>query len=114
MITMGLGGKTTKAASERESDQADGIAPIAALFENCLQYFERLCATLESRQDDGKDMYSAVDGYLGEFRTWGNDTGAPDGLLDHALRKSSGLQQAAKDLLADLLSSLHTSKTLIF
>lgn len=107
---MERGGKPASKLRERESRQADGIAPIAALFENCLQQFERLCATLECRQDDGKYMYLAVDGSLSEFRVWGNDTGAPDGLLDHALRKSSGLQQAAKDLLADLLSTLHTSK----
>lgn len=102
--------KTTSAMRKQERDQARGIVPISAHFENCLQHFERLCATLDSRQYGGKYMYSAVDGYLSEFRMWGNDTGAPDGLLDHALRKSSRLQKATKDLLIDLLSTLHTSK----
>ena len=110
---MELAGKITTATRKQERDQARGIAPIAAHFENCLQHFERLCATLNSRQYGGKHMYSAVDGCLSDFRIWGNDTGAPDGLLDHALRKSSRLQKAAKDLLIDLLSTLHTSKILI-
>lgn len=107
---MGFGKETMSAARKRENDQAFGIAPIAAHFENCLQYFERLSASLESRPFGEKDIYSTVDGCLSEFRMWGNDTGAPEGLLDHALRKSSRLQQAAKDLLIDLLSTLRTSK----
>ena len=102
--------KTTSAAYRRENDQTYGIAPIAAHFENCLQYFERLSASLESRPSEGNDIYSTVDGCLSEFRIWGNDTGAPEGLLDHALRKSSRLHKAAKDLLMDLDSTLRTSK----
>lgn len=107
---MGLEKKTTGAARKHGYDQAYGIAPIAAHFENCLQYFERLSASLESRPFGEKYIYSTVDGCLSEFRIWGNDTGAPEGLLDHALRKSSRLQKAAKDLLMDLLSTLRSSK----
>ncbi len=99
---------------KQDGDRVVGIAPIAAHFENCLQRFEQLCATLESRQLGGNSMYSAVDGCLSEFRRWGDDTGAAEGLLDHSLRKSSRLQQATKDLLTDLLSTLQTSKILIF
>lgn len=109
ILTMGLEKQSTSAAYGRENDQAYGIAPVAAHFENCLQYFERLSASLESRPSEG-NIYSTVDGCLSEFRIWGNDTGAPEGLLDHALRKSSRLQKAAKDLLIDLYSTLRTSK----
>lgn len=111
---MGLERKTTGAAYKRENDQTFGIAPIAAHFEYCLQYFERLSASLESRPSGGNYIYSTVDGCLSEFRIWGNDTGAPEGLLDHALRKSSRLQKAAKDLLIDLYSTLRASKTFIY
>lgn len=107
---MALERKTTGAARKPENYQVYGIAPIAAHFENCLQYFERLSASLESRPFGGNYIYSTVDACLSEFRIWGNDTGAPEGLLDHALRKSSRLQKAAKDLLIDLLSTLRTSK----
>ena len=113
-MKMELGGRIMSATRKQENDNFYGIAPIAAHFEDCLQSFERLYATLESRQLGGKDMVAAVDGSLGEFRIWGNDTGAPDGLLDHALRKSSHLQKAVKDLLVDLLSTLRSSKILIF
>lgn len=111
---MGLEKQNKSAAYKRENDQVYGIGPIAAHFENCLQYFERLSASLETRPSEGTYIYSTVDGCLSEFRMWGNDTGAPEGLLDHALRKSSRLQKAAKDLLLDLYSTLHTSKTFIY
>lgn len=111
---MGLGGKSQGAARNQESDHVKGLAPIAALFEDCLQRFERLrAATVESLQIGGKSLHSMVDGCFSEFRMWGIDTGAPDGSLDHALRKSSRLQQTTKDLLGELISTLQTSKTLV-
>lgn len=106
---MGLGGKSQGAARNQESDHVKGLAPIAALFKDCLQRFERLhAATVESLQIGGKSLHSMVDGCFSEFRMWGIDTGAPDGSLDHALRKSSRLQQTTKDLLGDLISTLQT------
>lgn len=108
---MEIGKRIAVPVRKQKNDEANGIAPIAAHFENCLQHFERLYATLQSSQSGGEDMLSAVDCSLSEFRVWGNDTGAPEGLLDHGLRKSSHLQNAAKDLLTDLLSTLCTSKT---
>lgn len=112
---MGREGKSQDATRNHESDQEKGIAPIAALFKDCLQQFERLCAaTVESQQIGGKSLNSMIDGCFSKFRMWGRDTGAPDGLLDHALRKSSRLQQTTKDILGDLLSTLRTSKTFVF
>lgn len=109
---MGRGGNSQDAARNQESDHEKGIPPIAALFKDCLQDFERLCAaTVESQQIDGLSLCSMVDGYLSKFRTWGSDTGALDGSLDRALRKSSRLQKTTKDLLGDLLSTLRTCKT---
>lgn len=112
---MGRGGKSQGAGRSQESDHEKGIGPIAALFEDCLQQFERLCAaTMESQHIAGKTLYSMVDGCFSKLRMWGRDTGASDGSLDHALRKSSRLQQTTKDLLGDLLSTLRTSKSLVF
>lgn len=111
----GRGENSQGAARNQESDHEKGIAPIAALFENCLQQFERLCAaTAEYQQIDGLSLYSLVDGCFSKFRIWGSDTAASGGSLDRALRKSSRLQQTAKDLLGDLLSALRTCKTLLF
>lgn len=110
---MRRGGSIQGAPRGQKSDHEKGIAPIAALFEDCLQHFERLrAATVESRQI--KPLHSMVDGCFSKFRMWGSDTGAPDGSLDHALRKSSRLEQTTKDLAEDLLSTLRTSKTLVF
>lgn len=112
---MGHGGNSQGAARNQESDHEKGIAPIAALVEDCLQHFERLCAaTVESQQIDGLSLYSMVDGYFSKFRMWGSDTAASGGSLDRALRKSSRLQQTTKDLLGDLLSTLRTCKTPVF
>ncbi|MCJ1467362.1 hypothetical protein MMC07_005986 [Pseudocyphellaria aurata] len=96
-------------AGSQESDHRDGIAPLATLFKDCLNSFERLCAaTAESQQVGGELLCSTVHGCFSKFRMWGNDTGAPDGSLDYALRKSSHLQQTTKDLLGDLISTLCT------
>lgn len=65
---MGREKQSTSIAYGHKNDQAYGIAPIAAHFENCLQYFERLSASLESRPSEGNSIYSTVDGCLSEFR----------------------------------------------
>ena len=111
---MELGEIGQSPARKQESDYENGIAPIAALFEDCSQCFERLCATtVESRHIGETSLHSMVDGCFSELRSWGGETGAPDGSLDHALRKSSRLQQTTKDLLGDLISTLRISKALV-
>lgn len=91
------------------SSHAFKTAPIAALFEDCLQYFEQLSITMEG-EDTWKSSSIALDGSQSRFRQWSSDTGASDRSLDHALRKASRLQETTIDLLQELLSTLDTSK----
>lgn len=111
---MGFGKSNENAPQKQESSHAYGVAPIAALFKDCLQHFERLCSTIESRKLTGNSMNLTRDGCFSKFRTWGSDTGAPTGSLDHGLRKSTRLQQTTKDLLDDLILALQASKTSCF
>ena len=91
---------------KQESSHAYEKAPIAAMFEDCLQYFERI----DMIQDPEMAGFPNLDGYFSRFRQWGSDTGAQTRALDHTLRKASQLQQATKDLLRDLLTALQNSK----
>ncbi|KAL9598499.1 MAG: hypothetical protein Q9219_004472 [cf. Caloplaca sp. 3 TL-2023] len=81
-------------------------APIAATFEDCLQSFERLCSIVETNEEAENTYRSMVEGSHGRFRQWGDETGAANRLLDHALRNANHLQQATQDLLRDLLLAL--------
>lgn len=89
-------------------------APLAAMFEDCLQSFERLCSIMATDEEAENASYPMIDGSHSRFRQWGSETGAPNRSLDHALRKSSHLQQATKDLLGDLLLALHTCRIFLF
>ena len=95
-------------------NQAYEKAPIAAIFEDCLQFFERLCSIIEINQEAEKAEHPLIQGSFSRFRQWGSDTGASSRSLDHALRNSKQLQQATKDLLEELLSTLHASKAIAF
>ena len=99
---------------KQESSHAYRAAPIAALFEDCLQYFERLCSTVETDQEVEIIRHPMIEGCFSRFRQWGNDMGASKRLLDHALRKAPQLQQATKELLSDLLLALQRSKVIAF
>ena len=105
----------TKVRSEGDGRSQGNIhayetAPIAAIFEDCLQCFERLSGIIEVIQEADKAQYPMIEGSFSKFRQWGSDTGTPKRSLDHALRKAPQLQQATVDLLSDLLSSLHIGK----
>lgn len=97
----------------QERTHAHKIAPIAALFEDCLQCFAELCTIMEVNEDAWKPQHVMVDGSFSKFRDWGRDTLAFNRSLDHALRKASRLQETTKDMLETLLSTLHDSKRLM-
>ena len=98
---------------KQESSHAYRIAPIAAIYEDCVQYFEQICTVMDSNPEAWETRSSQINDCFSKFRDWGNATKAPTRSLDHALRKSSRLQETTKDLLEDLLSMLHTSKAMI-
>ena len=110
---MGTEREKYRAVRSQGSSRAYEIAPIAALFEDCLQYFEQLCTIMESDEAAWQPRHILIDDYFSKFRDWGSNTGASSRALDHALRKASRLQETTKDLLQDLRTTLHTSKTAI-
>jgi hypothetical protein len=81
-------------------------APIAAEFEECVQLYYQLCSSMEADSMMWSDAQIPLDDGFSKFRAWGNDTGACTWSLDHALRKSSRLQQQVLDLLRDLREEL--------
>lgn len=93
---------------KHEESHAYGTAPIAALYEGCLGFFERLRSITETDEEGGDASDPVIESSFSKFRQWGIDTAAPNRSLDHALRKASHLQEATKDLLKDLLSALQT------
>ncbi|MCJ1381135.1 hypothetical protein MMC17_004244 [Xylographa soralifera] len=95
---------------KKESNYAYKIAPIAAVFEDCLQYFEQSCTIMESNPDAWEFRYPLINGCFSRFREWGHATKAPSRSLDYALRKSSRLQETTRSLLDDLLVTLHTTR----
>ncbi|MCJ1405770.1 hypothetical protein MMC11_009000, partial [Xylographa trunciseda] len=93
---------------KEESNYAYKIAPIAAVFEDCLQYFEQTCNIMESNPDAWELKFALIDGCFSRFREWGHATKAPSRSLDYALRKSSRLQETTRSLLDDLHGTLRT------
>jgi hypothetical protein len=79
-------------------------APIAAMFEDCCQSFERLCVTARRFSDQLNS--NLVEENYGKFLAWGNDTGASTRSLDHTLRKTSSLSATTLDLLKTLNKKL--------
>ena len=88
--------------------------PIAAVFEDCIQYFEQLCTIVECNPEAWESIAFPITDCFTKFRDWGSATKAPSRALDHALRKSSQLQEATRGLLEDLLNTLHNSKIIAF
>jgi hypothetical protein len=90
--------------SQRKQNNLAQTAPLAAKFEDCHQYFTRLCVALKEYASSS-DVDLAEDSFA-RFLGWGNDTGAMTRSLDHALRKASGLQKRTLELLTNLHSTL--------
>ena len=107
-FAMETGQINTGSSRGRDNETGHRKAPVAAMFEDCLQSFERVCEIVKNNQGADIPGYAIIDGSLGRFRQWGYDTGAPKRLLDHSLRKAPHLQRATTDLLEDLLSGLQT------
>jgi hypothetical protein len=87
------------------------IAPIAALFEDCRQNFERLCVTARGVSDPNSGVLDPnsilIEDNYGKFLAWGNDTGASSRSLDHTLRKDYDLSVVTLDLLKTLYEKLN-------
>jgi hypothetical protein len=90
--------------SRRKQRNVAQTAPVAAKFEDCHQYFNRLCVALKEYASPS-DADLAEDSFA-RFLGWGNDTGATTRSLDHALRKASGHQKKTLELLTNLHSTL--------
>ena len=99
---------------KQETSYAFRKAPIAALFEDCIQYFEQLCTIVESNPEAWESISLSITDCFSKFRDWGSTTKAPSRALDHALRKSSVLQETTRSFLEDLLNTLHISKMIEF
>lgn len=85
-------------------------APIAAEFEECTQLFQSLCSAFEANPLTWKSYHMLIGEHRDALAAWGAETGATSYLLDHALRKSSSLQQHVIELLQDFSSDLQKSK----
>jgi hypothetical protein len=88
-------------------------SPIAAEFEECVQLFYQLCSSMEADGVMWSDTQIPLDDGFSKLRAWGNDTGACSWSLDHALRKSSRLQQQVLDVLKDLRDELQKALTIV-
>lgn len=85
-------------------------APIAAEFEECSQLFQLLCSAIEANPRIWKAYHLTVVDHRDALAAWGAETGATSYVLDHALRKSSTLQQHVLELLQDCSGDLQRSK----
>ena len=122
-----------RGALKQESSRAHEVAPISALYEDCLQYFQQVRSIAEANQAEkeraaniaqegaekelmkqaglaSRARYVTIDDCFSKFRDWGSNTGASSRSLDHTLRKASQLQQTTKELLEDLFTTLSQSK----
>lgn len=85
--------------------------PIAVEFENCVQSFNSLCSAMEANQLAWEAKYALIRECRGEFRAWGDDTGALKGSLDHALRKNSRMRDVTIELLEDMTGEVRSSRS---
>lgn len=85
-------------------------APVAAEFEECSQLFEVLCSAIEANPRIWKAYHLTVVDHRDALAAWGAETGATSYVLDHALRKSSSLQDHVLELLQDCSGDLQRSK----
>ncbi|KAH8746034.1 hypothetical protein BGZ57DRAFT_777998 [Hyaloscypha finlandica] len=96
----------SKELRSRNNRAVRANAPLAANFEDCLQAFDRLRATIYSSKKDLEDEHNLGEDCYSRLRTWGHDSGASSRALDHRLRKSPQLGTSTLDLLAELQSIL--------
>lgn len=100
----------SKEIRNRHNRAVRAKAPLAANFEDCLQAFDRLRATIQANKRDLKDEYILGEDCYSRLRSWGYDSGASSRALDHRLRKSAQLVAATLDLLEELYSILVEGK----
>ncbi|KAH8596651.1 hypothetical protein B0O99DRAFT_705975 [Bisporella sp. PMI_857] len=98
---------------EQRKYNAHRGAPIAAAFEDCVQLFEQLCASLEAGTPSWTGPHTELADLFSTLRTWGHDTGASSRSLDHRLRKASTLQAQVLELFEALQNELGTGKPMI-
>jgi hypothetical protein len=98
-------------AQEKQQRQVQ-TAPLAAKFEDCQQWFDKLCIAL--KEHPSLCNLDLAEESLAKFRAWGNDTGAVSRSLDHTLRKASAHQKKTLELLTTLHSTLLESMHLFF
>jgi len=96
----------SKELRSRNNRAVRANAPLAANFEDCLQAFDRLRATIYSSKKDLEDEHNLGEDCYSRLRTWGHGSGASSRALDHRLRKSPQLGTSTLDLLAELQSIL--------
>lgn len=85
-------------------------APIAAEFEECMQLFQSLRSAFEANPLTWKTYHLVLGDHHDALAAWGTETGATSYVLDHALRKSSNLQEHVLVLLQDFSSDLQRGK----
>jgi hypothetical protein len=96
----------SKELRSRHNRAVRAKAPLAANFEDCLQAFDRLRATIHSSKKNLEDEYILGEDCYSRLRSWGHDSGAASRALDHRLRKSSQLGTATLELLSELQLTL--------
>jgi hypothetical protein len=96
----------SKELRSRHNRAVRAKAPLAANFEDCLQTFDRLRATIHSSKKDLEDEHILGEDCYSRLRSWGHDSGASSRALDHRLRKSSQLGSTTLELLVELQSVL--------
>ncbi|KAE9378878.1 hypothetical protein N431DRAFT_478014 [Stipitochalara longipes BDJ] len=105
-------GEDSKELRNRQTRAVRAKAPLAANFEDCLQAFDRLRATIQSSKKDLEDEYILGEDCYSRLKNWGQHSGASSRALDHRLRKCSELGTATLDLLSELGSILQETNEL--
>ncbi|KAG4442072.1 hypothetical protein IFR05_002466 [Cadophora sp. M221] len=95
----------SKALRSQQNQAVRAKAPIAAEFEDCIQSFDRLCATIRVNEP-GPDEAVIAEDCRSRLTLWGHESGASGRKLDHALRRSFSLRTATLELLRDLQATL--------
>jgi hypothetical protein len=96
----------SKELRNRNNRAVRAKAPLAANFEDCLQVFDRLRATIQSNKKDFENEHTLGEDCYSKLRSWGYNSGASSRALDHRLRKPSRLKTTTLELLVELQSKL--------
>lgn len=94
-----------KKARQKESHGLRVKAPIAAVFEDCIQAFARLADSLQVSQCNPEWYRTAHDCTL-RFKLWGERSGANSRILDYVLRRSPSIKRQVVRLLEELSDAL--------